>query len=264
MDNSSLLLFEHFILQLRKTLIHEQSKMISHEIDKRQNLETSLIIDDQENKENIVNIFYMKSGELPNLILNKRAIIKQDQNHIKFFDLNLNQLIISIETDDTIECRQMTKLDKKLLPHIQEQQSLLSSKTSLFLKNLNDCPWFHYHLSRRDAARLVVQTYPSDGNYLIRQSETRPGEYVLTFNHSGKAKHLRMFIDSDGFCHCQHLIFDSIQQLIDHFHYNRIPLESGSNSSSSTAYLKQFIPRLLPRLPLTVQTPTTDNSYAFS
>ncbi|CAF1663029.1 unnamed protein product, partial [Didymodactylos carnosus] len=83
---------------------------------------------------------------------------------------------------------------------LNKTHSLTVNNTSRCRQNLNDCPWFHYHLSRRDAARLVVQTYPSDGNYLIRQSETRPGEYVLTFNHSGKAKHLRMFIDSDGFC----------------------------------------------------------------
>lgn len=54
-------------------------------------------------------------------------------------------------------------------------------------------PWYHGKMSRRDAERLLQM----DGDFLVRDSLTNPGQYVLTGMHSGQPKHL-LLVDPEG------------------------------------------------------------------
>lgn len=60
-------------------------------------------------------------------------------------------------------------------------------------QQLQSEPWFHGLLSRKMAEKLLSK----DGDFLVRESGTTPGQYVLTGQQGGQPKHL-LLVDPEG------------------------------------------------------------------
>ncbi|XP_073922008.1 SHC-transforming protein 4 isoform X2 [Castor canadensis] len=102
------------------------------------------------------------------------------------------------------------------LPHIKQQ-----------LWN-EEC--YHGKLSRKAAESLLVK----DGDFLVRESTTSPGQYVLSGLQGGQAKHL-LLVDPEGKVRTKDHVFDSVGHLIRYHMDNSLPIVS----SGSEVSLKQ-------------------------
>ncbi|NXL93251.1 SHC2 protein, partial [Alectura lathami] len=95
-------------------------------------------------------------------------------------------------------------------------------------------PWYHGKMSRRDAEKLLQM----DGDFLVRDSITNPGQYVLTGMHSGQPKHL-LLVDPEGVVRTKDVLFESISHLISHHRQNEQPIVA----AESELHLRQVVRR---------------------
>ncbi|XP_058494126.1 SHC-transforming protein 2 isoform X1 [Solea solea] len=96
--------------------------------------------------------------------------------------------------------------------------------------------WYHSRMSRRDAEKLLVR----DGDFLVRESTTNPGQYVLTGMHCGLPKHL-LLVDPEGVVRTKDMLFESISHLISYHLKNEVPIVA----AESELHLKQVVRRKL-------------------
>ncbi|KAM8710632.1 hypothetical protein ACLKA7_017283 [Drosophila subpalustris] len=81
--------------------------------------------------------------------------------------------------------------------------------------------WFHAAISRPIAERLLQH----DGDFLVRESQGKRGQYVLTGLEGKTPKHL-LLIDPEGVVRTKDRIFDSISHLINYHWVHALPIIS--------------------------------------
>ncbi|KAM6968192.1 SHC-transforming protein 1 isoform 2-T2 [Aplochiton taeniatus] len=84
--------------------------------------------------------------------------------------------------------------------------------------------WFHGSLTRRQAERLLTR----DGDFLVRESGTTPGQYVLTGQQGAQPKHL-LLVDPEGVVRTKDHRFESVSHLISYHMDNRLPIVSAGS-----------------------------------
>ncbi|XP_066158650.1 SHC-transforming protein 1 isoform X1 [Euwallacea fornicatus] len=102
------------------------------------------------------------------------------------------------------------------------------------LEQLKREMWFHGSISRAEAERLMQR----DGDFLVRESMTTPGQFVLTGMQDNNKKHL-LLIDPEGVVRTKDRMFNSVSHLIQ-FHFdNALPIIS----AESALVLRHKVPR---------------------
>uniref|UniRef100_A0A8C2PL76 1-phosphatidylinositol 4,5-bisphosphate phosphodiesterase gamma n=1 Tax=Capra hircus TaxID=9925 RepID=A0A8C2PL76_CAPHI len=86
--------------------------------------------------------------------------------------------------------------------------------------------WFHKKVEKRTSAEKLLQEYCAetggkDGTFLVRESETFPNDYTLSFWRSGRVQHCRIRSTMEGgtmkYYLTDNLMFTSIYALIQHY-----------------------------------------------
>ncbi|XP_012929931.1 SHC-transforming protein 4 isoform X3 [Heterocephalus glaber] len=114
--------------------------------------------------------------------------------------------------------------------------SLLHIKQQLWNE---DC--YHGKLSRKAAESLLVK----DGDFLVRESATSPGQYVLSGLQGSQAKHL-LLVDPEGKVRTKDHVFDNVGHLIRYHMDNSLPIiSSGSEVTLKQPVRKEDNPGLL-------------------
>ena len=87
-------------------------------------------------------------------------------------------------------------------------------------KSLNRHDWYHGKISRNRAEYLLSSGI--NGSFLIRESESIPGQYSLSVRYEGRVYHYRVNNDADGSMYVQEIIkFRSIPELV--LYHNQEP-----------------------------------------
>ncbi|KAK7081799.1 protein tyrosine phosphatase, non-receptor type 11, partial [Halocaridina rubra] len=85
----------------------------------------------------------------------------------------------------------------ELVQHYMENQGQLREKNGeiIELKYPLNCAdptterWFHGHLSGREAEKLILEK-GKNGSFLVRESQSKPGDYVLSVRTDDKVTHV--------------------------------------------------------------------------
>ena len=90
--------------------------------------------------------------------------------------------------------------------------------------HLKPHPWHKGTMPRADAERTLLKQ-PNDGAFLVRNSETVPGEFSLSVKYGQTVQHFRVIRDSFGKYSIWVLKQDSINELINHHRTNSLSKE---------------------------------------
>lgn len=130
----------------------------------------------------------------------------QNKNELSFSKGDTFKVIKKGKGDETWWHVQNLNTKKKGHVHC----SLIATEGALQLYD-----WCHGAISR-NGADYLLKKFSEDGMYLVRESQSQPGQYTLDVWFGGKTIHYRITNGDQGYFFRQGVCFDTIPELIEH------------------------------------------------
>eukprot|EP00054_Salpingoeca_dolichothecata_P016216 m.94704 g.94704 ORF g.94704 m.94704 type:complete len:502 (-) comp21875_c0_seq1:229-1734(-) len=84
-------------------------------------------------------------------------------------------------------------------------------------KSIEAEPWFHGRIKRSEAEKILLHC-GTHGGYLIRESESKPGDYSLSVRDGDNIKHYRIrTLDDGGYYIARRVTFKDLHELVAHY-----------------------------------------------
>ncbi|KAB7496168.1 Tyrosine-protein phosphatase non-receptor type 11 [Armadillidium nasatum] len=87
--------------------------------------------------------------------------------------------------------------------------------------------WFHGHLSGREAEKLILEK-GKNGSFLVRESQSKPGGYVLSVRTDDKVTHVMIRCENNKYDVGGGRKFDSLSELVEYYRQNPMVEQSGT------------------------------------
>ncbi|XP_063234398.1 tyrosine-protein phosphatase non-receptor type 11-like isoform X7 [Bacillus rossius redtenbacheri] len=87
--------------------------------------------------------------------------------------------------------------------------------------------WFHGHLSGKEAEKLILEK-GKNGSFLVRESQSKPGDYVLSVRTDDRVTHVMIRCQDNSYDVGGGEKFDSLSELIEHYKKNPMVETSGT------------------------------------
>ncbi|ROT67290.1 putative tyrosine-protein phosphatase corkscrew [Penaeus vannamei] len=123
----------------------------------------------------------------------------------------------------------------ELVQYYMENQGQLREKNGeiIELKYPLNCAdptterWFHGHLSGREAEKLILEK-GKNGSFLVRESQSKPGDYVLSVRTDDKVTQVMIRCVDNKYDVGGGRKFDTLSELVEHYRRNPMVEQSGT------------------------------------
>ncbi|XP_072004357.1 SHC-transforming protein 4 isoform X1 [Engystomops pustulosus] len=116
---------------------------------------------------------------------------------------------------------------KPCIKVIQDSADLCHGSRTPISISMQREEWYHGKINRKLAESLLIQ----DGDFLVRESTSSVGQYVLSGLHGGHPKHL-LLVDPEGKVRTKDRVFDNVSHLIRYHVENELPITSSGSELS--------------------------------
>lgn len=118
--------------------------------------------------------------------------------------------------------------EKSLGCDIIETSAPTLRKINNCIREFADFEWFHGNLSGRDAEKLILER-GRNGSFLVRESQSKPGDYVLSVRNDDKVTHVMIrWQDNRHYDVGGGEQFSTLSELIEHYKKNPMVETSGT------------------------------------